>query len=146
VRRAAELISAGLLCGATVACGPESGTERDCVQPPCPVPLASQLRITSQAGGPVADAAVEMFGSASGRVQCNVEGVVTRCRVPGDRGTYQLRISAPGFRSSEITVVVSGSDSSRCGCPTVQAQDVDIVLMPSQAEEGATGRVHRPTK
>jgi hypothetical protein len=103
----------------------------DCIPSPCPVPLAIYLRVTSAAGGPVPGLTVDLVGSRSGTVQCNVEETQNRCVVPGGYGTYQLRVAAPGFHTADLTVVVPGSDATRCHCGTVQTQELEVILVPS---------------
>jgi hypothetical protein len=102
-----------------------------CLPPPCPVPIAVDLRVTSATGGPVPGLAVDLVGGGWGPVQCIVEETQNRCLVPGGRGTYQLRVAAPGYQAADLIVVVPGSDAPPCGCATVQTQDVDVVLTPS---------------
>jgi hypothetical protein len=52
------------------------------------------------------------------------------CFEPGVPGTYNLRLTAPGFQDATLRVVVPGT-TPECGCPTVQAQQVSVVLTPS---------------
>ncbi len=110
----------------------------DCFPPPCPIPVAVDLRVTSLAGGPVPGLTVDLAGSGSGSVPCNVEETRNRCVVPGGYGTYHLRVAAPGFQTADLTVVVAGSAAPRCGCETVQTQEVEVVLAP-------TGTTPRPS-
>jgi hypothetical protein len=101
-----------------------------CLPPPCPVPIAVDLRVTSATGGPVPGLTVDLVGGGSGQVQCIVEETRNRCLVPGGRGTYQLRVAAPGYQTADLIVVVPGSDAPPCGCATVQTQEIEVVLTP----------------
>jgi SnoaL-like polyketide cyclase len=135
VRGIAGLLMFGAVGAIAAACGRNGDTDADCIPPPCPAPMAIDLRVSSAAGGPVPGLTVDFAGSTSGRAQCNVELTSSRCFVPGGYGTYQLRVAAPGFRPAELSVVVPGSAAPRCGCPTVQTQALDVVLEPSEPEE-----------
>jgi hypothetical protein len=44
-------------------------------------------------------------------------------------GTYDLHLSAAGFQAKTVSVVVPGNTPA-CGCPTVETQQVSIVLEP----------------
>jgi len=44
-------------------------------------------------------------------------------------GTYDLQFAAAGFQDTTLTVVVQGS-TPPCGCPSVQMQQVTVVLTP----------------
>ena len=129
VRGIAPLVAAGITAGSVTACGTADNSH--CIPPPCPLPLAVQLRVSSAAGGLVPGLTVDLVGLQSGSVQCVPEASSSRCPVPGERGTYELRIAAPGFRTVEITVEVPGTDGPPCTCPTVEAQQVDVALVPS---------------
>jgi hypothetical protein len=131
VRRIAAFIAAGITVGSVVACGTGDNSDPYCAPHPCPVPLAVQLRVSSAAGGPVPGLTVALIGSRVGSVQCIPEVAWSRCPVLGDAGTYLFRIAAQGFRTVELAVVVPGSDMLACTCPTVQTQQVDVVLVPS---------------
>lgn len=49
---------------------------------------------------------------------------------PLTAGTYTMLVSAPGFRSSEISVTVSTS-AGRCGCSSGDIQPSTVTLVPS---------------
>ena len=131
MRRIAALLALGSSFGIVVACGTGDSLDLQCVPPPCPIPLAIQLRVSSAAGGPVPGLTVDLIGSHQGSVPCSTEGASSRCSLLGYRGTYQMRIAATGFRTMEIAVVVPGTDGPRCGCPTIETQQVEVVLTPS---------------
>jgi hypothetical protein len=128
VRGFARLTLVGMGCVAAMTCGRD---EIDCVPPPCPLPIAIQISVVSKAGGPVPGVLVELLGTRSGTAPCNVESAVSQCYVPGLNGTYELRVSAPGFRTQDLSIVVPGADGGRCGCSTVETQRVAAVLEPS---------------
>lgn len=122
------LLIQGAVGAIAVACG-NAHTDADCIPPPCPVPYAIQLRVTSAAGGPVPGLTVEFGGGRS--AQCSAEATLSRCSVLGGHGTYQLHLAAPGFRTADLTVAVPGSDAAPCACPTMQPQEADVILTPS---------------
>jgi hypothetical protein len=49
------------------------------------------------------------------------------CIVPGGAGTYDVRVSAPGFQAVGQSIVVTGS-SPACGCGSVDTRMLTIVL------------------
>jgi len=49
------------------------------------------------------------------------------CRVLGGIGTYDVRVSAPGFQAVEQSIVVTGTPSA-CGGGSVDTRMVTIVL------------------
>lgn len=103
-------------------------SEPDCIPPPCPVPIAIVARVTSSTGGPVPNLTL-----TSGRVSssCGVDASASSCIVIGYSGTYNLRLTAPGFEEKTLGLTVQGSPAPPCGCPSVQRQDVDVILNPS---------------
>ena len=109
-------------------CGQQSGP--DCVMPPCPMPLAMTVKVTSATGGAVSGLTLTMSGAASGSGQCTVGEASTTCVVPGMPGTYVLQLAAPGFADKTLSVVVPGTTPA-CGCTSVDVQRLDIVLTPS---------------
>jgi hypothetical protein len=96
----------------------------DCIQPPCPFPIAVTLTVkSSTSGAPVNNVTVTIDddGFTSG---CN--GV---CLVSANPGKHHLKISAPGFRSSETDVTVTGTIPD-CGCPRIDNQALTVSLTP----------------
>ena len=125
--RISQLGGLGLLLGAHLGCG--HAAEPDCVTPPCPIPTAIVISATSAAGGPVASLLLTVSGAANGSDSCSGGDAVTLCRVSGTAGTYTLRLTAAGFEEKVFSVTVEGS-SPPCRCPTVQTQQIDVVLTP----------------
>jgi hypothetical protein len=114
-----------------VSCiGCSEPTEPDCLRPPCPLPIAIVVRVSSASGGPVPGLTLTLSGAASGSAQCNADAATTSCIVPGTPGRYDLLFAAPEFAPKTLSVTVQGSTPA-CGCPSVQQQDVVVVLTPS---------------
>jgi hypothetical protein len=105
--------------------------EPDCIPPPCPVPIAIMVRVTSSTGGPVPNLVLTLSGPAIGSASCSVDASANSCSVLGDPGIYNLRLTAPGFEEKMLSLTVQGSPAPPCGCSSVQRQDVDVVLSPS---------------
>ena len=101
------------------ACGQE------CLQPPCALPLAVAVDVTSTSGNGVTEAAVQVSGAVATTLPCD-----TSCRILGYAGTYTLTVSAPGYQSVERTVVVQGA-TARCGCASAKTEHVTVALAPS---------------
>jgi hypothetical protein len=127
-RRGRQVASVVLLVCAGIGCS--RGTEPDCQIPPCPVPMAIVLSVTSAAGGPAADVTMTVSGAASGSGPCSPGDSATLCIVTGMPGTYNVRLTAPGFEGKALSVTVEGS-SPPCGCTSVQTQRLSVVLEPS---------------
>lgn len=114
-----------------VACiGCSELTKPDCLRPPCPLPTAIVVRVSSASGGPVPGLTLTLSGAASGLVHCNADAGTTSCVVPGAPGRYDLLFAAPGFAAKTLTVTVQGITPA-CGCISVEQQDVVVVLTPS---------------
>jgi hypothetical protein len=114
-----------LLVGISAGC-----TQPDCIMPPCPMPIAIRVTVTSAAGGPVPGLTMTVSGSVSSSGPCATGESASSCFEPGVPGTYNLRLTAPGFQDATLRVVVPGT-TPECGCPTVQTQQVSVVLTPS---------------
>jgi hypothetical protein len=123
--RAFVVLGLGVLNAVLAGCGRDG--ESDCVVHPCPLPLAIAISVTAATGGPVAGVSVEISGAATGSMQCNTSSTATACAFPGMPGTYNLKVSAPGFLTVTQVVTVQGS-APPCGCPTVFTQHLDLVL------------------
>ena len=121
--------SRALLLLGLLACTCAGCAQSTCVQPPCALPTAIVLSVTSAAGGPVPGVTVTISGSLSTQEPCTPGASATTCGVLGTAGTYNLLLSAAGFQDKALSVVVSG-DTPACGCPTVQTQHVSTVLTP----------------
>ena len=117
-----------VLAMSIAACDHE--TEPDCLQVPCPLPIAITVTVTSSAGGPVSGLTAAVSGAVTGSGFCRVDAAATVCMVPGGPGTYNLRLTAPGFQEYTVSVTVPGS-TPPCGCTVGQHQDLAVVLSPS---------------
>ena len=99
------------------ACGGE------CLTTPCPPPLAIALTVADSASGaPVPGASLAVSGAMTTQLPCSAA-----CGVRGYAGTYDLDVTAPGYRPAHQQVVVAGT-SPRCGCPTAETRHVALVL------------------
>ena len=123
-----ERISAVFLL-ACISAGCGHQTQPDCAVPPCALPLAITVTVTSAAGGPVSSLTLTLSGAVSGSGPCGIVGTTTVCTVLGGQGTYNLLLTAAGFQDQKFTVTVPGA-MPPCQCPTVQAQQVNVVLTP----------------
>jgi hypothetical protein len=102
------------------------GCHEDCILPPCALPIAIEVTVSSGvSGGSVTGASLEVSGAIHSTIQCSSE-----CVVPGSVGTYRLTLSAPGFQTVERTVVVHGS-TPRCSCTQVETERVSLVMSPA---------------
>ena len=122
------ILGLAVVLGACIGCsGP---TNPDCLRPPCPLPIAIVVGVSSASGGPVPGVTVTLSGAVSGSVQCNAGAVTTSCAVPGTPGRYDLLFAAPGFAAKTLSVTVQGNTPA-CGCTSVEQQNVSVVLTPS---------------
>jgi hypothetical protein len=126
--RRRELAAVLLLAGA--CSGYNCGAEPDCILPPCVPRTAIVLRVTSVTGDPVADLSMTVSGAVIGSGSCSVEGAATVCGLVGPSGTYNIRLTAPGFQERTLGVTVAGS-TPPCGCPIIETQQLDVSLTPS---------------
>lgn len=117
-----------MLLSLNAGCG--HSAQPECVALPCALPVAIGVSVTSSKGGPVPGLTLTLSGAESGSAQCDVGDSATSCTVPGVSGTYGLQLSAPGFQGKTLSVVVPGT-SPACGCPTVDTQQVSVVLEPT---------------
>jgi hypothetical protein len=72
---------------------------------------------------------VAVSGSPVVSGACRVEGETTVCRLASPPGTYDIRLTAPGFQEKALTVTVVGS-APPCACVTVQPQQLSVSLVP----------------
>ena len=101
-----------------------------CIVPPCALPSAVLVHVTSSAtGDALPSAMVTATTPVSGTFPCTLAPGAT-CPVFGSYGTYELDVSAPGYRTAHRSVVVTGS-SPPCGCPRVDSQQIAVALVPS---------------
>jgi hypothetical protein len=113
----------GIVVAALSACG---GSDVNCVTPPCALPMALTITLTSAtATGPVNGAVVQVSGALAG--SCG--GSPTVCFVPGYAGTYNLSISAPGFQTATRSVTVTEIPAPSCGCRGANTEHIDVALV-----------------
>jgi hypothetical protein len=122
------VLGLAVVLGACIGCS--EPTKPDCLTPPCPLPIAIVVRVSSASGGPVPGLTLTLSGAASGSAQCNADAGTTSCVVPGAPGRYDLLFAAPGFAAKTLSLTVQGSTPA-CGCPSVERQDLVVVLTPS---------------
>ena len=91
------------------------------------MPTAVVVVVTSTSGEAIAGASAEVTGAVKTVMPCQLGSQANICMVPGLEGTYDLRVSAPGYQSATQTVTVSGTNP-QCGCATVNMQTVSMVL------------------
>lgn len=94
------------------------------------MPFAVIVTVTSAASQPLSGG-VFVKATAPGTADAACPpGPTAVCYVPGTAETYQLQIGATGFQTVTKTVEVTGKDSPRCGCPTVNTVHLDVALAP----------------
>lgn len=109
------------------ACGHEAVV---CTQQPCALPVAIEVTVVDSAtGAPVAGVSLALAGAVSGQAPC-ATGTKTVCEVRGGAGSYELALSAPGYRTATQQVVVQGTTAS-CGCGSVKTERVTLALAAS---------------
>ena len=119
--------SSGWIAFVLVCCACE-GLREQCITPPCALPLAVTLPLTSAAtGDSVTGATVRVIGPVVGTAPCPG----STCDVLGPAGTYTLTVEAPGFQTAERTVTVRGAAPSRCGCGSTITERLDLALVPA---------------
>ena len=102
----------------------------DCVTVPCMAPMALIVTVTNAAsGGAVPSAVIQLGGQSTSTIPCSSGPTV--CTVPGNRGTYSVTVSAPGFKSATQTITVAGTDAEECHCATVETGHVNVALVPN---------------
>lgn len=111
-----------LLLGAT-ACGRDGA---ECLAAPCPMPIAVRLAVQDSAStSPITNASIAYTGPSVGNGPC----VGALCYVSGGRGTYEIDVSAPGYRTMHEHIVVSGAEAKNCGCASTTTQQVTVALV-----------------
>jgi hypothetical protein len=124
-------LTAAAVLAVSVAIGAGCSNSRAaCILPPCALPIAIEMSVTSAAGGPVEGLTVRISGAAMGTGSCSAAAAATMCFVPGVAGTYVLDLVATGFQPAQRTVTVPGT-TPECGCPTVERVHLDVVLSPN---------------
>jgi hypothetical protein len=92
--------------------------------------MAVTITVTSSAThAPVTDAFVAVTKPYAGTIPCS-QAPGTTCIVPGTIGTYEFDVGAPGFQTVHRSVVVTGT-TPRCSCVQIQAQHLDVALVPA---------------
>lgn len=115
-----------VIAAALVCCTSEDLT-KGCINPPCALPFAVRIHLTSAAtGDSVAGATVRVGGAENGTSEC--QG--STCIVPGPPGTYTLTVQAPGFETAVRTVTVRGTIPP-CGCVLSDTADLELALVPA---------------
>jgi hypothetical protein len=108
-----------------MSCG---GGSAECLTRPCPQQVTVTITVTSSiSGASVPGSFVQ--NAPSDPYPCN-RSPGTTCAVYGSPGTYELDIGAPGFQTVHRSVDVPGTTPA-CGCSTVEAQHLDIALVPT---------------
>jgi hypothetical protein len=112
-----------------------------CVPPSCPPRNAFDMTVTTPAGTVVPGLAISVSAPSGGTTTCVPvsPGDPTYCAVVGSSGTYQLSISAPGFKPVQQTVQVTSSRTPGCdicdrgcnACEQVDTQHLSFSLTPS---------------
>ena len=125
-----------------------------CALEPCgPEPIAFKMTLMSNAGGPVPGARFDgtfnghpLFVSG-GPSYCGTGAAKSTCILPGDAGTYDITISAPGFVTARMVFEVNEAPplpSNRCDpCGRVATQDITVVMVPSPPSNEARPRQKR---
>jgi hypothetical protein len=126
-----QLIRFAVVAVVAGACSDGGGDDlAACIIPPCAVPSAVLVRVTSSAtGDALPSAMVTETKPGSGTFPCTLAPGAT-CPVLGSYGTYELDVSAPGYQTAHRSVVVTGS-TPPCGCPRVDTQQIAVALAPS---------------
>jgi hypothetical protein len=115
-------------CAALALPAMSCGGSAECLNAPCPLQIAVTITVTSSISGASVTGSFVQNGP-SGPYSCNGSPGTT-CAVFGSAGTYQLDIGAPGFQTVHRSVDVPGTTPA-CGCSTVEAQHLDIALVPT---------------
>ena len=99
-----------------------------CVHPPCPLPRALLINVTSLGGEAITGATAAISGPlTSPAIPCNAGSLGNMCIVNGYGGTYDIRVSAPGYQTVAQTIIVTGNNPE-CGCQTADTRMVTIAL------------------
>jgi len=119
--------------GALIVFASSCGSDPVCL-PPCPEQIAFDVTVATSGGTAIAGLAYSISGP-SGPTSCLIVGGVAfpqHCEVPGSRGTYHFTISAPGFKSVQLTVQVTSSGTHGCDtCDIPNTQHFSFILAPA---------------
>jgi hypothetical protein len=112
----------------------------DCSRHSCPWSPPAIVVYAGADGGAVAVSGVEatLMGATSVTMACTPSAnslTATSCFWPGDTpvtsGPYSLVVTAPGYRSKELSATVSLVPASHCGCPGATIEPSTVTLEPS---------------
>ena len=117
--RASVLLAALALALGASRCG-------TCEHPPCPVPTALIVFITSLSGEPIISGSIQATGMTA-PMACHFGSQANMCMVLGEAGTYQVNVTAAGYEATTESFVVTGHEAD-CGCGTVDTRMVTIAL------------------
>src|SRR4051794_38694007 len=122
-RSAKAVARIGVVALGVSACGHEA-----CLALPCPLPLAFEIAVTdSSSPGPLSGVTMALSGAVTGGGPCNQASSGATCFVLGYAGTYEIDVSAPGYRSAHRQVTVTGT-SPACGCASTDPQRLTLTL------------------
>lgn len=125
---ASRLGRAGLALLLVGCAGCGGYTQPDCVRPPCPLPLAIRLSVTSAAGGPVSGLTLTFSRVGVYLMQRRrIRDVVHRAR---DGRHLRAAADRLGVPRDDAHLAVQGSTPS-CGCPSVTIEQRNVVVDPS---------------
>lgn len=126
--------SCALLVIATLALAFGSARCGTCEHPPCPLPTALIVFITSSSGEPIISGSIQATGMTA-PMACHFGSQANMCMVLGAAGTYEVSVTAPGYQAATQSFVVGGHDAN-CGCGTVDTRMVTIPLTAQGTDAG----------
>jgi hypothetical protein len=71
-------------------------------------------------------------GAAASSGPCVLDSIST-CRVFGGTGTYGVQVSAPGYKSVQLTLIVTGTDAGCNTCGKIDTQNLSVTMQPAAA-------------
>ena len=100
----------------------------NCVQTPCPLPVAVVAVVVSATGASLPGLFVDV-GTPAARIPCDAAS--GRCVVPGGAGSYTLSVGATGYQPVQRSVTVTAVRATgSCGCAGVTTQQLQLTLVP----------------
>lgn len=130
LRLTGSLRNLRLIGSAAIAIGCASDSTQVCPAVACALPIAVRVQVVSAATGAAVDSvSMQSAGPATGGAACS--GNV--CFVGGSAGDYQLTITAPGYETAHLDVVVKAAPPQKCGCGGVITQERTVKLVPTGA-------------
>jgi len=116
-----------LLTASLLACG----SDQPCVYYPCPQPTAAVLSVSAaNAPGGIAGLALSINGAAASSGFC-VPDAISTCRVFGGTGTYVVLVSAPGYKTTQLNLIVTGTDAGCNTCGKIDTQNLSVIMQPA---------------